>query len=290
MLPASMSLRHAALVLPVLAACAATPAPPPPVEPPPAASAAPAAAASLPGPCAALDGPLRTLRRLSAVVSLGRSMPVRPLQPELFAAQVAGEAAAAHATVVRDDPGLTKLAGDAGARLDKIAAAARAYVAAKGSEAARAALLDEMERGEMVTLLADERCDKGAGVAPKHSAAALESGIGRISLADLSRAVRAGADAFKRCHEAGLRRDPSLRGVVRVRFEIARDGTVREAADADRGPADPLAWGTGAGASAVRDPEVSACVVAAFQKLSFPKPQGGGAFGATYAVELGALP
>jgi hypothetical protein len=131
-----------------------------------------------------------------------------------------------------------------------------------------------MERGEMLPPLAEGRCGRH------------ESLAGRLPVSALQRVVRAGWPDMKKCYEAGLRRDRTLAGAVRVRFVVARDGTVSEARDLDRGPPDPIAWGTGAGAPPVRDAEVSACVVEAFRRLVFPKPAGG-AFATTYAVELG---
>jgi hypothetical protein len=254
-------------------------------EAPAAGQAASASAKAPAGACEALDKPLGTLRRLAAIVSLGRSMPVRPLDPDRFVAEL--EADAARATAARsDDAALTKLAADMGARLASIAAAARAWAAKRDGDAepARAALLEQMERGELVVLLGDERCGKGA--AGRHSAKALESTAGRISAAALQRVIRGGSGAFEKCHASGLRRDPGLRGVVRVRFVVGPDGSVREAADAAREPPDPLAWSTAAGAPPLRDAAVSACVVDAFRKLVFPKPEGG-AFQVTWSIELG---
>jgi hypothetical protein len=112
--------------------------------------------------------------------------------------------------------------------------------------------------------------------------------------------VRAAFGDFKRCYEAGLRRHPRLRGVVRVRFTVSRDGAVSEAVDADLEGPDPLAFGPGPDAIPVADAAVRACVVGAFKRLSFPRPQpasvgrqarearakDGGSFTAVYPVEL----
>jgi hypothetical protein len=274
--------RRFVLLAPLLLgpACAASPAPPIAGQ---AASAAPKAPADA---CEALDKPLGTLRRLASLVSLGRSMPARPLYPDRFVAELEADAARATAAPP-EDAAVAKLAADAGARLTSIAAAARALAAKRDGDAepARVALLEQMERGELVVLLGDERCGKSA--AGRHSAKALESTVGRIPAAALQRAIRAGSDAFRKCQESGLRRDPSRRGVVRVRFVVGPDGSVREAADAAREPPDPLAWSTAASAQPLRDPAVSACVIDAFRKLVFPKPEGG-AFQTTWSIELGA--
>ncbi|MFT3771844.1 MAG: hypothetical protein QM820_41075 [Minicystis sp.] len=274
-----VALLGALLVLP---ACAADPPPPPAASVSTATPAAPPPASA----CEALDKPLRTLARLAAVVSLGRSTPVRPIHPDLFVAELEADAAQAGAAPA-EDAAAAKLAADTRARLTKIAAGARALAARRDADAdaALGVLLEEMERGELVVLLGGERCGKAP--AGKHSAAALESTVGRLSAAAVQRVVRGGGEAFKKCHEPALRRDPTLRGAVRVRFVVARDGTVAEAVDADRAPPDPLAFGPARSSPPLRDAAVSACVVEAFRKLVFPKPEGG-AFSATYGVELGA--
>jgi hypothetical protein len=60
---------------------------------------------------------------------------------------------------------------------------------------------------------------------------------------------------------------------------------VSEASDEGLAPPDPLAWGLG-DADAPMRPDVSACVVAAFKRLTFPRPEGG-TFGATFPIALG---
>ncbi len=259
-----------------LAACGAAPAPPPP--PADVKDAGPPVAAAPLDACVALRKPLRTLQVLAAEVSLGRSMPVRPLRPELLVRELDADAARARA-IATGDAELSKLAADAAARLDRIAGGARALAAAErqgNGEAARTTLLEEMERGELIVALVQQRCGGSESVA------------GHIPASALQRAVRAGAGAFKKCYEPALRRDPDLHGTVRVRFTVARDGTVSEAADADHGEPDPLAWGKGANTTPLGDPGVVACVLAAFQKLAVPRPEGG-TFSATYAVELGSV-
>lgn len=226
------------------------------------------------GACDGLEKPLADLRELAALVGLGRSAPIQPLSAEKFAAALDADAAAARA--VRDaDPELSKLARDAEARSAAIATAARAFAAKRGGdrEASRVALLEEMERGELLVQIGERRCGKGEGLA------------GTLPASAIARVVRGGFGEMKRCYEAGLRRDPGLRGTVRVRFTIARDGTVREAVDADGGAEDALSWGSAEGGAAIKDAAVRACVVAAFAKLVFPRPQGG-TFTATYPVEL----
>jgi hypothetical protein len=264
-----------------LVACAADPAPSPAAPPRPPPVSAPVART----PCDALDKPLRDLRELASLVGLGRSMAIRPQDPARFTAELLADARQARASA-GDDPEMGKLAAEASGRLEKIAAAARAG----GDEGARAALLDEMERGELSVQIGESKCPRAEGPA------------GRMSAAAIQRVVRPAFGAFKQCYEAGLRRDPSLRGTVRVRFTVSRDGTVSEAADADGATPDPLAFGLGPTASRLEDPGVRACVVAAFKRLVFPRPQPasvgrqatearpteGGTFSGTYPIDLSA--
>jgi hypothetical protein len=145
-----------------------------------------------------------------------------------------------------------------------------------------------MERGELSVQLAEKTCPRAEGPA------------GSLTGAAVQRAVRPGLGAFKQCYEEGLRRDPSLRGTVRVRFTVSRDGAVSEADDADAGGPDPLAFGLGPASPPLADAAVRACVVAAFRRLTFPKPRPasvgrlasqarvleGGSFSSTYPIDL----
>ncbi len=216
-----------ALLLP---ACAASPPPVEPAPPPPAPRLVTPLAAAPVDPCSALEKPLRTLRTLAAMVALGRSMPVWPLRPELFLAELEADRARARSAAAGDAE-LVKLAADTGKRLATLAAGMRALAAAgseAAAEAARTSLLEEMERGELLVSVGDQRCARGESVA------------GHLPSSAVARVVRSGFDGFKKCYEAA--RNPSLRGTVRVHFVVARDGSVSEAADADRGALDPLAW------------------------------------------------
>jgi len=257
-----------------LAACASSP--PPELPEPRAEIVAEGPPAAPLAPCPALQKPLHSLRELAGLVALGRSMPIVPRAPEPFVAELSAEAVQA-AAVKTDDPALAKLASDTAVRLTMIAAASRALTASRGpdqADAARTTLLEEMERGEILVHEGAARCATGDAL------------LGRLSAAGLARVVRGGAGAFQACYEPALRRDPTLRGTVRVRFVVARDGSVSDASDVGQGPPDPLAWGRAGGEVAMRDQAVSACVVAAFKRLAFPKPEGG-TFEATLPIELG---
>jgi hypothetical protein len=83
---------------------------------------------------------------------------------------------------------------------------------------------------------------------------------GRLPPEVIQRIVRQNFGRFRKCYEAGLARDPSLRGKVAVRFVIGRDGAVTTVGD---------------GGSDLPDAATTKCVQAAFSALSFPKPEGG---------------
>jgi hypothetical protein len=266
--PRTAAARSAVFAGVLLGGAACTPAPPPPVEaaPPPAPV----------DPCEALGPPLHTLRELAALVAVGRSTPIRPRRADRFLAELDTQVARALA-VKAGDADLAKLAADTAARLGKIAGAARGLATKRTpdeAEAARVALLEEMERGELPVQQGVSLCHAGEGLA------------GQLPAAALRRVVRGGFGAFVACYEPALRRDPTLRGTVRVRFVVGRDGSVSEAADADAGAPDPLAWSLTENEEPLRSPEVSACVTAAFRRLAFPKPEGG-TFSGVYPIELG---
>jgi hypothetical protein len=83
---------------------------------------------------------------------------------------------------------------------------------------------------------------------------------GRLPPAVIQRIVRSHFGAFRRCYEQGLARDPDLRGSIRARFVIGRDGKVSHVSDHG---------------SDIPDAEVRDCVLKAFYELVFPAPAGG---------------
>lgn len=83
---------------------------------------------------------------------------------------------------------------------------------------------------------------------------------GRLPPEVVQRIVRQNFGRLRLCYENGLRRDPTLQGEVRVRFVIDATGNVTTVQPAS---------------SMMKDPAVVACVVRAFQSLSFPAPDGG---------------
>ena len=84
---------------------------------------------------------------------------------------------------------------------------------------------------------------------------------GRLPPEVIQRVTHQSYGRFRLCYENGLRKDPSLSGVVSVVFVIARDGSV---ASVGSGPETTL-------------PEagVVSCVTKGFYGLSFPQPEGG---------------
>jgi hypothetical protein len=97
---------------------------------------------------------------------------------------------------------------------------------------------------------------------------------GRLPKAAIAEGVASGSDDFERCYLRA--RHPGLRGVILVNFVIAPDGTVPYAAALEQGTDFP-------------DEGVIECVLGAFQKLTFPKPNGGRVV-STYPLKFEPLP
>jgi len=83
---------------------------------------------------------------------------------------------------------------------------------------------------------------------------------GRLPPEVIQRIVRQQYRRFRSCYQAGLRRNPALRGTVFTRFIIGRDGRVSN---------QPAASGS------LADLGVRVCVARIFYGLSFPAPNGG---------------
>lgn len=82
----------------------------------------------------------------------------------------------------------------------------------------------------------------------------------RLPPAVINGIVRKNFGLFRICYEAGLSKTPRLGGLVQVRFVIDESGATTKAED----------FG-----SDLPDPEVVACIVRNYSKLSFPPPEGG---------------
>jgi TonB family protein len=82
---------------------------------------------------------------------------------------------------------------------------------------------------------------------------------GRLAPELIQGVVRRSFGAFRSCYEAGAKAAPGLEGTVTVSFHINPDGTVSSADGAQ---------------STLPDANVVRCVVAGFQRLTFPPPEG----------------
>jgi hypothetical protein len=83
---------------------------------------------------------------------------------------------------------------------------------------------------------------------------------GRLPPEVIQKIVREHFDEYRRCYEAGMRRNPNLSGRVAIKFIIDRSGGVRDS--------HPMC-------TSFPDDEVVRCVVEGFERLSFPEPEGG---------------
>jgi beta-lactamase regulating signal transducer with metallopeptidase domain len=83
---------------------------------------------------------------------------------------------------------------------------------------------------------------------------------GALAPEAIQKVVRQSFGTYRQCYERGQTANPRLEGRVTVSFVIARDGSVRGAADHG---------------STLADADVVACVVRGFSALAFPPPDGG---------------
>jgi hypothetical protein len=221
--------------------------------------------------CAALAQPIRHLNGFMGSGALPAHKGKRPLFPERFAVELEATAPLVRAVAAGDDV-TAKLVADTADLFVALAGRARDLAAADVAkrdtdvQAGISALYGTMESGSTVLKRLQERCNKGN---PARS--------GRLDPVVIQKIVRANFGAFRQCYEDGLRRDPKLEGHVSIRFVIGRDGAVSAVRDADQEPPDGHEWGSSSSHPEVvmPDTQVSACVVAAFRKLSFPPPDGG---------------
>ena len=91
--------------------------------------------------------------------------------------------------------------------------------------------------------------------------------LGSLEKSVIDGVIKANMRAVRRCYQDGLSQDPMLAGAVRVKFVIAKDGTVSSAVTRQ----------TTLGA-----PGVESCLNRQFMTLVFPPPQGGGSVIVTY--------
>ena len=94
---------------------------------------------------------------------------------------------------------------------------------------------------------------------------------GRLPPEHIQEVVRSNFYLFRECYQAGLARNPDLKGRVSARFVIAADGTVSNVAD---------------GGSDMPDREVAECILKAYYKLRFVPPSGNGIVTVVYPIRL----
>jgi hypothetical protein len=109
---------------------------------------------------------------------------------------------------------------------------------------------------------------------PKIREGALSLSNGGLSRDVVQRILRKSFARVRLCYENGLRGNPSLAGMIRVRFVIESNGSVGTATDAG---------------SSVADPAVVRCAVSGFDSLEFPTPSTSAVVG-VYTIYLDPPP
>ena len=87
---------------------------------------------------------------------------------------------------------------------------------------------------------------------------------------EIKKVIRAGFPDFRKCYEAGLKKNLKLAGTVKVRFIIRTDGTTDTVTDVG---------------STIGDAAVVSCVLAKYRSLKFPTPEGGAVL-VTYPIDF----
>lgn len=99
----------------------------------------------------------------------------------------------------------------------------------------------------------------GSGTGPQVQVGATST-TGSLPPEVIRRIVQQHRGTLRACYEKALATTPDLAGKVSVRFVIEKDGSVGRVTDAG---------------STLPDAAVTSCVLATFQRLSFPMPSGG---------------
>ncbi len=89
---------------------------------------------------------------------------------------------------------------------------------------------------------------------------------------DVMRTMKAASAKVQACWKAGVKRDPSIGGEVKIRLVIANEGKVR-------------AWRDDG--SSMSDEEVTQCVGGVVEKLKFPKQKSPGDAWGVYSIHFG---
>ena len=93
---------------------------------------------------------------------------------------------------------------------------------------------------------------------------------GKLPPDAIKRVIRANFPRFRQCYEAGLKKDPGLKGTVVTRFIIDTTGATES---------------VGSSGGTLSDAGVSACVLGVYRTLSFPEPESGKVM-VTYPIDF----
>lgn len=93
----------------------------------------------------------------------------------------------------------------------------------------------------------------------------------QIAAPEVSKTVAKVKPKIQACYHAGLKRDPSCMGEVKVKFVVKHDGTMVDAQDQG---------------SSMNDEEVTKCIVEVIKTLKFPVQESPGPAFGVYAINL----
>lgn len=93
---------------------------------------------------------------------------------------------------------------------------------------------------------------------------------GRLPPEQIQRTIKQHMGAFKQCYDAGLKKNPAMKGRLTMKFTIDPEGRAKHAVAAE---------------SSLGDDDVVACILGELRKLTFPKPEGG-IVSVAYPLEL----
>ncbi len=99
--------------------------------------------------------------------------------------------------------------------------------------------------------------------------------IGSLDKSVIELVIRQNNNKIRYCYQRALQKDASLAGRLVIGFTITSDGS----SDAVVTKSDTLA-----------DPNVAACVIKTFQRMTFPAPNGGGTVRVSYPIVFSATP
>lgn len=127
-----------------------------------------------------------------------------------------------------------------------------------------------LERGsapEMVRGLAPVRATGGLGEAQAASTEEEPITIGSLDKSLIDAVIQKHMAEIDLCYQHELTKTPSLAGNLTVKFTIATNGSVSDAVTKT---------------TTLNNPAVESCVIAAFMRMTFPQPKGGGVVIASY--------